>query len=89
VGGAGGQASGHRGVVVELKDGAAAPDEDPRQPAIRSAPTAAKPDGTRHWLAAATWGGKREVTGDDRSARQRGGMDEVSEERLGGVGRPL
>jgi hypothetical protein len=28
----GGWASGHRGVVVELEDTAAAPDEDPRQP---------------------------------------------------------
>jgi hypothetical protein len=31
-GGMGGWASGHRGVVVELEDTAAAPDEDPRQP---------------------------------------------------------
>jgi hypothetical protein len=43
-GGSGGQASGHRGVVVELEDGAAAPDEDPRRPAMRSASAAAKPD---------------------------------------------
>jgi hypothetical protein len=33
VGGAGGRASGHRGVVVELEDGTAALDEDPRRPA--------------------------------------------------------
>jgi hypothetical protein len=31
-GGAGGRASGHQGIVVELEDGAAAPDEDPRRP---------------------------------------------------------
>jgi hypothetical protein len=59
VGGACGQASGHLGIVVELKDGAAAPDEDPRWPAMRSTPTTAKPDGARHWLAVVTCGGRR------------------------------
>jgi hypothetical protein len=43
-GGASGRARGHQGIVVELKDGAAAPDEDPRQPAVRSALAAVKPD---------------------------------------------
>jgi hypothetical protein len=43
-GGSGGQASGHRGVVVELEDGAAAPNEDPRRPATRSASAVTKPD---------------------------------------------
>jgi hypothetical protein len=47
VGGTGGQASGHRGVVVELEDGAAAPDEDPRRPTMRSSLATAKPDGAR------------------------------------------
>jgi hypothetical protein len=44
---------------VELEDGAAAPDEDPRRPAMRSAPAVAKPDDARRWHAAATCGGKR------------------------------
>jgi hypothetical protein len=59
VGGAGGQASRHRGVVVELEDGAASPDEDLRRLATRSAPAAAKPDGARRWLATTTCGGRR------------------------------
>jgi hypothetical protein len=53
VGGASGRASGHRGVVVELEDGAAALDEDPRRPAMRSAPTVAKPNDAWCCLAAA------------------------------------
>jgi hypothetical protein len=44
VGGMGGQASGHRGVMVELEDEAAAPDEDPRRRATRSSSAAAKPN---------------------------------------------
>jgi hypothetical protein len=47
VGGTGGQASGHRGIVVELEGGAAAPDEDPRRPTTRSSSAATKPDGAR------------------------------------------
>jgi hypothetical protein len=35
-GSASGWASGHWGVVVELEDGAVAPDEDSRRPAMRS-----------------------------------------------------
>jgi hypothetical protein len=58
-GGASGRARGHQGIVVELKDGAAAPDEDPRQPAVRSALAAVKPDNAWRWLAAATCGGRR------------------------------
>jgi hypothetical protein len=45
--GAGGQASGHWGVVVELEDGAVAPNEDPRRPMMRSSLAAAKPDGAQ------------------------------------------
>jgi hypothetical protein len=41
---AGGQASGHRGIVVELEDRVVAPGMDPRQPAMRSSSAAAKPD---------------------------------------------
>jgi hypothetical protein len=59
VGGAGGQDSGHRGVVMELEDGAAAPDEDLKRPTTRSATAAAKPDVARRWLDAATCGGRR------------------------------
>jgi hypothetical protein len=33
VGGAGGQARGRRGIMMELKDETTAPDEDPRRPA--------------------------------------------------------
>jgi hypothetical protein len=44
--------------MVELEDGAAAPDEDPRRPAMRSAPAAVKPDGAQRWLAAVTYGRK-------------------------------
>jgi hypothetical protein len=47
VGGTGGRARGHWGIVVELEDGTAAPDEDPRQTATRSTPTAAVPNGAR------------------------------------------
>jgi hypothetical protein len=43
-GGTSGRASGHRGVMVELKDGALTPDEDPRRPAMRSSSAAATPD---------------------------------------------
>jgi hypothetical protein len=59
VGGAGGQASGHQGIVVKLEDGAAAPDEDLRRPTMRSPLAVAKPDDARCWLAAATYGGRR------------------------------
>jgi hypothetical protein len=59
VGGAGGQASGHQGIVVKLEDGAAALDEDLRRPAMRSPLAVAKPDDARRWLAAATYGGRR------------------------------
>jgi hypothetical protein len=45
VGGTGGRASGHRGIMVELEDGMAAPDEDPRWLAMRSSSAAAKLDG--------------------------------------------
>jgi hypothetical protein len=58
-GGASGRASGHWGVMVELKDGAAAPDEDPRRSVTRSAPAAAKLDGAQRWLADVTCGGRR------------------------------
>jgi citrate lyase beta subunit len=59
VGGTGGQASGHRGIMVELEDGAAEPDDDPRRPTMRSAPAAPKPDGARRWLAVVTCEGRR------------------------------
>jgi hypothetical protein len=45
VGGAGGQASGHQGIMVELEDGAATPDEDPRRSVTRSSSVAATPNG--------------------------------------------
>jgi hypothetical protein len=90
VGGAGGLASGHRGIMVELEDGATAPDEDPRQPATRSAPAEAKPDGARRWIVAMTCGGKREVSGGDRSTRQRGGVSSawMRQARSGSVASP-
>jgi hypothetical protein len=44
---------------MELEDGAAAPDEDPKRPATRSATTATKPDVARRWLDAVTCGGRR------------------------------
>jgi hypothetical protein len=69
VGGIGGRASGHWGVVVELEDGAAAPDEVLRRPATRRATTAAKSDGARRWLAAAACEGRRKVSGSDQSAQ--------------------
>jgi hypothetical protein len=47
------------GLVVELGDGMVAPDDDPRQLAMRSAPVTAKSDSTRRWLAVATCGGRR------------------------------
>jgi hypothetical protein len=59
VGGASGLASGHWGIMVELEDGAATLDEDPRRPAMRSALAAAKPDDTQRWLAVVTCGGRR------------------------------
>jgi hypothetical protein len=46
-GGTGGQASGHRGIVVELEDGAATPDEELRRSAMRSSSTVAAPDGAQ------------------------------------------
>jgi hypothetical protein len=47
VGGMGGWASGHWGIVVDLEDGVAAPDEDPRRPMTRSSSVTAKPDDAR------------------------------------------
>jgi hypothetical protein len=47
VGGTGGWASGHWGIVVDLEDGAVAPDEDPRWPTTRSSSATAKPDDAR------------------------------------------
>jgi hypothetical protein len=60
--------------VVELEDGATAPNEDLRWPVTRSTPAAAKPNDARDWLAVVTYEGKREVSGSDQSARQRGGV---------------
>jgi hypothetical protein len=45
--------------MVELEDRAVTLDKDPRWPATRSAPAAAKPDDTRCWLATANYGGRR------------------------------
>jgi hypothetical protein len=45
VGGVGGQASGHQGIVVELEDRAATLDEDPRRSVTRSSSVAATPNG--------------------------------------------
>jgi hypothetical protein len=42
VGGVGGQASGHRGVMVDLEDGTVIPDEDPKRPVMRISSAAAK-----------------------------------------------
>jgi hypothetical protein len=48
--GAGGQARGHWGVVVELGDGTVTLDEDPRWSVMRSAPAAVVPDRAHHLL---------------------------------------
>jgi hypothetical protein len=73
VGGVGGQASGHQGIVEELEHGAVTLDEDLRWSATRSALAVAKPDDAQRWLAAAAYRGRREVSGSNRSARQWGG----------------
>jgi hypothetical protein len=60
--------------MVGLEDRKAASDEDLRRPAMRSSSAAGKPDSARCWLAATTCGGRREVSGGDRSTRQQGGI---------------
>jgi hypothetical protein len=74
-GGAGGQASGHRGIVEELEDATAALDEDPRRPAMRSSSAAAKLNDTRGfaWDCCNLQKGRSE-----RRAKALGGVDGVS-----------
>jgi hypothetical protein len=75
VGGTGGQSSGLWGIMVELEDGAAAPDEDPRRPAMRSSSAAVNPnialgfawDCCNLWKARSEW-----------QARVLGGTDGIS-----------
>jgi hypothetical protein len=62
VGGVGGQASGHQGIVVELEDGAATPDEDPRRSVTRSSLVAATLTALEGSLWTAATCGKEEVS---------------------------
>jgi hypothetical protein len=70
VDGASGRARGHRCVMVELGDEMTAPDKDPRWPVMRSAPAVEVPDNAQSFACStATCGGRREVSGGDRSTR--------------------
>jgi hypothetical protein len=72
--GTSGKARGNRGIVVELEDETAALEKDPRRPATSSALAATIPDSARHFACAtATYGGRREVSGGDRSTWQQVG----------------
>jgi hypothetical protein len=74
-GGAGGWASGHQGVVVDLEDGTAIPDEDPKRPVMRISSAAAKLNDARGFA----WGCCNMRKGrSEWWARAHGEVDDVS-----------